>query len=251
LNRRLEEKQMESISAEGQSEENNAPAHSASNDSPLPSLLSDAVPAPALRFKVQFTADQAYVDLLERARDLLWHQLPNGDLAELQRIALEALVEKLMTRKCGSGRPKAEPLARDVSSDAAPARLPPRDHEDEARGGSLGDDAPARNPIPMSDVSATPAPAPHSSRHIPAAVRRQVWERDDGRCTFSDARGVRCRATRAIEFHHGHPYALGGSHCAENITLHCRSHNALAAEGDFGRDVMAAVKHDPDPTRRA
>src|SRR5690606_3530023 len=58
----------------------------------------------ALRYRVQFTADQEYVDLLERARDLLWHQLPNGDLAAIQRLALEALVEKLARRKCGAPR---------------------------------------------------------------------------------------------------------------------------------------------------
>jgi hypothetical protein len=79
----------------------------------LPSLLG-APPAPALRCRVQFTADQVYVDLLERARDLLWHQLPHGDLAALQRLALETLVEKLMTRKCGSLRSKAEPQPRNV-----------------------------------------------------------------------------------------------------------------------------------------
>jgi 5-methylcytosine-specific restriction endonuclease McrA len=97
----------------------------------------------------------------------------------------------------------------------------------------------------MRDVDATAAPA-HSSRHIPAAVRRQVWRRDGGRCTFLDARGVRCRATRAIEFHYEHPYALGGLHSAENITLRCRSHNELAAERDFGRELVRAMKHARD-----
>ena len=65
-----------------------------------------------MRFKVQFTADQAYVDLLERARDLLWHQLPTGDLVELQRMALEALMEQLVPRK-------------GVTTSAAPARNAP------------------------------------------------------------------------------------------------------------------------------
>jgi hypothetical protein len=45
-----------------------------------PSIAAGTSRSP-LRYKVQFTADQAYVDLLEQARDLLWHQLPNGELA--------------------------------------------------------------------------------------------------------------------------------------------------------------------------
>jgi hypothetical protein len=217
-----------------------------------------------MRYRVQFSADQTYVDLLERARDLLWHQLPHGDLAALQRRALEALVEKLMTRKCGTPRTKAESQPRNVPSDDAPARTQPRGLQGAApaRSDSLDDAAPARSDynveaparsVPADverdaparsdyNVEAPPTPA-RSSRHIPAAVRREVWQRDGGRCTFSDARGVRCRATRAIEFHHEHPYALGGPHCAENIMLRCRSHNELAAERDFGRELVRTMKH--------
>jgi hypothetical protein len=79
-----------------------------------------------------------------------------------------------------------------------------------------------------------------SSRHIPAAVRRAVHERDGGRCTFVDARGRRCKARERLEFHHHHtPYGRGGDHSPENIRLMCRSHNALQAELDFGKEVMA------------
>ena len=59
--------------------------------------------AESVRYRVQFTADQAYVDLLEQARALLWHRLPTGDLAQLQRLALEALMDKLVLRKYGAG----------------------------------------------------------------------------------------------------------------------------------------------------
>ncbi|HWM87583.1 MAG TPA: hypothetical protein VNO33_17135 [Kofleriaceae bacterium] len=58
--------------------------------------------------------------------------------------------------------------------------------------------------------SATPTPrttasevdAPPSSRHIPAAVQRAVWERDGGQCTFRDRKGQRCPARERLEFHH-------------------------------------------------
>ncbi|HWO09897.1 MAG TPA: hypothetical protein VNN80_10470, partial [Polyangiaceae bacterium] len=82
----------------------------------------------ATRYKVQFTADQAYVDLLEQARALLWHRLPSGNLAQLQRLALEALVEKLVCRKYGAGARsgmaetrRAHPAATDSGGDGAPA----------------------------------------------------------------------------------------------------------------------------------
>lgn len=33
------------------------------------------------------------------------------------------------------------------------------------------------------------------SRHVPATVRREVYERDAGRCSYVDARGERCSGT--------------------------------------------------------
>jgi hypothetical protein len=38
-----------------------------------------------------------------------------------------------------------------------------------------------------------------SARHIPAAVKREVWERDEGQCTFVSGSGQRCPARRMLE----------------------------------------------------
>jgi 5-methylcytosine-specific restriction endonuclease McrA len=86
-------------------------------------------------------------------------------------------------------------------------------------------------------------------RHIPAAVRRALFERDGNRCSYVGATGEPCAEGRHLEFHHVRPFAAGGEHTASNLTLHCRAHNALAAEEDFGRefieDKLAAL--DPVP----
>jgi 5-methylcytosine-specific restriction endonuclease McrA len=74
----------------------------------------------------------------------------------------------------------------------------------------------------------------HSSRHVPAAVRRAVWSRDQGRCAFVGTEG-RCPATGFLEFHHVQPFARGGPTSAENLELRCRAHNAHEAEREFGR----------------
>lgn len=62
------------------------------------------------------------------------------------------------------------------------------------------------------------------SRHIPAAVRREVWTRDNGQCAFIGARG-RCMERGFLEFHHVVPFADGGTPVVENIQLRCRAHN--------------------------
>ena len=51
-----------------------------------------------------------------------------------------------------------------------------------------------------------------SSRHVPAAVRREVHERDEGRCRYADSRGRRCTARVVVQYHHRHTFAMGGDH---------------------------------------
>ena len=77
-----------------------------------------------------------------------------------------------------------------------------------------------------------------SSRYIPAAVRREVSERDGNQCTFVDARGRRCNERQALQFHHDDPYARGGDHSPENIQMMCAAHNQYLAECDYGKEVM-------------
>jgi hypothetical protein len=84
-----------------------------------------------------------------------------------------------------------------------------------------------------------PEPSP-SSRHIPAAVRRAVRERDGDRCRYVDEQGRRCSERNRLEFHHRHPFGLGGDHSVPNIRLMCRAHNAYLAECDYGRGAMAS-----------
>lgn len=63
-----------------------------------------------------------------------------------------------------------------------------------------------------------PHPGASGSRHIPAAVRREVWRRDGGRCAFVGSRG-RCSERGFLEFHHLVPFAAGGAPDANNIEL--------------------------------
>jgi 5-methylcytosine-specific restriction endonuclease McrA len=74
---------------------------------------------------------------------------------------------------------------------------------------------------------------PTRSRHIPAAVKRAVAQRDAGQCAFVGPAG-RCVERGALEFHHLVPYVEGGGASAENIQLRCRAHNQYEAEQWFG-----------------
>jgi hypothetical protein len=83
--------------------------------------------------------------------------------------------------------------------------------------------------------------APARSRHIPAAVRREVWRRDDGRCAFVGSRG-RCAERGFLEFHHVVPFAVGGAATVENIELRCAAHNGHEASLFFASETGDVVR---------
>ena len=85
-----------------------------------------------------------------------------------------------------------------------------------------------------------------SSRHIPDAIKREVFERDGGRCTFTDDQGRRCGETGALEFDHRDGFARTGVHRADRIRLLCRAHNQHGAEQMYGRAFMERARASSD-----
>ena len=72
------------------------------------------------------------------------------------------------------------------------------------------------------------------SRHVPNAIKRAVWQRDQGQCAFVGTTGNRCAEQNFLEFHHIQPFASGGAATVGNISLRCRRHNVFEAELVFG-----------------
>jgi hypothetical protein len=75
-------------------------------------------------------------------------------------------------------------------------------------------------------------------RHIPARIRRAVWKRDGGQCTFVSEAGHRCTARKPLEFDHVQEVACGGEATVTGIRLRCRAHNQYGAECTFGAEFM-------------
>ncbi len=86
-------------------------------------------------------------------------------------------------------------------------------------------------------------------RGISAPVRRFVWDRDAGQCTFESADGRRCPERHRLQFHHDDPYGLGGDRSANNIRLICRAHNLYMAELDYGKETMDQFRRSADRVR--
>jgi 5-methylcytosine-specific restriction endonuclease McrA len=77
-----------------------------------------------------------------------------------------------------------------------------------------------------------------NGRYVPAEIRRTVWQRDGGQCTFVSEQGKRCEERTRLEFDHMDPVARGGQTSADRMRLRCRAHNQYAAECTYGAGFM-------------
>jgi len=164
-------------------------------------------PLGAERYCVRFVADNETHAQLQELRSLLRFSIPDGDVAKILARAIDALLQQVRRQKIGS-----------CSS--------PRS---------------ARTSTPEFEVVPSDA-AKKSSRHIPAAIRREVWKRDGGRCTFLSRKGRQCGSAQFLEFHHQLPWARCREHTPSNIALRCRAHNQYEAELAFGIEHVAQFR---------
>ena len=95
---------------------------------------------------------------------------------------------------------------------------------------------------PRKQSAATTAAFP--SRHIPAPIRRAVYQRAGGRCEFVDEKGRRCAERGCLESDHVDGFARTRMHSVDVVRLLCRGHNAHAAEQLYGRVYMERVRRE-------
>ena len=152
-------------------------------------------PLSPARWRVEFTARAELREKLDRARELLSHAVPSGDLSELFERALDALLEKETRKRFG----------RISKLSGAGAERPRKTRT-----------------------------LKESSRHVPVEVERAVWERDAAQCTFVDEQRRRCSERRFLTFEHRQPYARGGPSDRDNLCILCSAHNQASAREAFG-----------------
>jgi hypothetical protein len=163
------------------------------------------------RFALQVTISRALKDELELVRDLMRHRNPDGDLERVLGDAVAALRSKLEKENLG-------------------ATTKPR--------------ANAQHP-PSKESKAT------ASRHIPAAIKRAVVEKDGLRCSFVGIDGRRCECRAFLEFDHIEPVGLDGSHGEDNVRIFCRAHNQYAAARIYGAATIRRWRSSATKASRA
>ena len=117
-----------------------------------------------------------------------------------------------------------------VSPGAAPAPEPALAVSPD--GGSSGASTGAAAHTTRDSVHSThqspPIPATAPRRHIPAAVRRYVWQRDGGRCCYRDPLTERrCTSSHLLQIDHLLPVAQGGGPEPFILELSCFAHHRM------------------------
>jgi hypothetical protein len=64
------------------------------------------------------------------------------------------------------------------------------------------------------------------TRHIPHALQKHIWRRDQARCQYKDLQTTRlCHEKHGIQIDHKIHFSAGGPHSEENLRLLCGAHN--------------------------
>jgi 5-methylcytosine-specific restriction endonuclease McrA len=191
-----------------------SPAHPARIAAP--STRDDVEPLTADLRRLHVTVSRQFLRELETARDGLSHAIPNATTEQVLQAALRLLLEKQAKTRGQVRQPRA---------------LGP-----EIQGASK-----TSNETSTLSQTSTEHP-PHrregSRAAIPAAVRRAVWARDGGRCSWPLDGGGCCGSTHRLELDHLVPWAERGGETEANLRVVCAAHNRLAARQAFGESWM-------------
>jgi 5-methylcytosine-specific restriction endonuclease McrA len=95
----------------------------------------------------------------------------------------------------------------------------------------------ARRRAEVKKPQKAPRPAKNPG-HATASVKRAVWSRDEGKCTWPLDSGGICGSTLRLEVDHVVPRGRDGPSTIDNCRLACKFHNQLAARQVSGDDWM-------------
>ena len=170
---------------------------------------------------LRVTVSRAFVEELAQVRAALSHKHPGGSFEDVVREGFRLILKEHARRTGAPARAASE------ARPPEPAR-PPEETPTPATVPSV-EGAPPRHPA-----------APRLTRpHVHASLRRAVWRRDGGQCTFRALDGTRCAARHRLEIDHVTPVTWSGPTTLENLRLLCRAHNQHNARLTLGAALMA------------
>lgn len=173
------------------------------------------------KYKLEFAVDPEFMEKLGRIRSLLSTKYPGG-------MGFEKVFDILMQ----------EFLERHDPEKRIQRRNAQKDHARNRDSASNGNNKQGQEKKVSDHVGKHARKSGEQSRHIPPAIRDEVFARDGGRCTFIGPKGRRCGCRWNLQVDHINPFAKGGRNSPDNLRLLCARHNILEAERIYGGEHM-------------
>ena len=200
------------------------------------------------KVEVKIVIDEKCHKELKKLKNLLSHRNPNLSYGELISILSKEAVKKHDPRMKNTRQRKEEkiqenlsvkkPKFKDKSVELAVTSAPKLrqknkipEHLGALSGKSVTSSLRSEqiNQYSKEKLASTLKPRQKSkkiSRYIPSHLRKYIWERDKGQCTYIHHETKRrCTCRRLLQIDHIQPFALGGRSEKENLRLLCAGHN--------------------------
>ena len=221
-------------------------------------LLSEADPSLSLpkervrflgkgKLEIKMVIDEQCHKELEQLKNLLSHRNPKLSYGELISILSKEAVKKHDPGEKNTRHRKEEKVQenpsvkkqefKDKSAELAVTSAPKLRQKDEilkhleALSGKPVASARKSEPINQYSKEKATFAKPRQqikkiSRSIPSHLRKYIWERDAGQCTYVHYETKRrCASRHLLQIDHIQPFALGGRTEKENLRLLCAGHN--------------------------
>lgn len=193
--------------------------------------------------RILFTAEDALVEKLAKVRDRFAHQLPaSATLEEVISFLADKILKEPRAKKLCEEKSRATDKRGSIAKTTTET-----DEETETNARTMveannDNEVAKKKKIALNDEDPLPAPEAKErprSRYIPIEVRREVWRRDKGKCTYRSALTQKtCQSTHRLQIDHIRPFALGGSSTdPANLRLLCFRHNQTEAALRFGDGI--------------
>lgn len=172
--------------------------------------------------EIRFVADDSLMRKFQRIRELDGHVQNDPSYLELFHRMADHVLKKL------------DPLER--SKPTPPAELNHLAKKCESKGSTSN--STLSSVAKQSLHPSSPSNFKSHRRFISTTLKRSVWKRDQGQCSYQSKEGKKCGSRFALEIDHILPLALGGLTEATNLRLLCRAHNQQQALVKLGPEIM-------------
>ena len=181
--------------------------------------------------EIKVIVDESCHKKLEALKSLLSHKNPSLSYGELLSILSEEALEKHDPVRIRKRSKKRSMRKKEITS---AEKL-------KSKNINMNDKQDHKNAIKNPKTTSAPkwqseGQAKKLSRAIPSALKRHIWKRDEGRCSYVHPETKRrCSSKHLLQIDHIKPFSLGGKSELNNLRLLCAGHNQYRSEKTFER----------------